>query len=373
VVVGYGGKILKSTDAGNHWSVKQSGTQSNLNAVAFSGFPLYGYAVGNGVVCHSTDGGETWSASAVTGNFVCVAIAGIALDPDIHMGTDNGKIRYSYNDGNTWNESFISNSRIATIANRRGPLNGTLTMIASQDSVYQIFGGQQLGVTATARGFWDEIVSGSLKWQTLYLVGGGGNPGVSPLILRRSSSDTVWQRITSGLPIPLMLTDVQSFSDTVVYICGSAGRIFRSADNGNSWLQQITPTKQLLHAISFFTHDLGFVVGDSGLILHTANGGLTSVGSINHDRIPLHASLSPNYPNPFNPTTKIHFSIDRSSMVTLKIYNVIGQEIESLLSAWQDAGTYTLTWDATQFTSGVYFCKLVAGNFVAMQKLVLTK
>ncbi len=372
-VVGYDGNILKTTDAGSHWSIRQSSTQSNLNAVAFVS-SLEGYAVGNGVICHTTDGGESWSASAVTGNYISVASAGIALDPAIFMGTDNGKIRYTYNNGSTWNETSVSSSRIVAIAHRHGPLNGTLTIIASQDSVYQIFAGLKWGASATKKGFWDEIVSGDLRWSMSYLVGGGGNPGLIPFVLRWRLTDSTWQRFGGNLPFPLILNDVCAFSDTsVVYICGSGGSVFRSLDTAASWIQQIAPTKQMLHAISFYNHDIGFIVGDSGVILHTKNGGLTSVGSFERDRIPVRASLSPNYPNPFNPTTKIDFSINHSSIVTLKIYNVVGQEVESLLSAWRDAGTYTFTWDATRFTSGVYYCRLVAGNFTAVQKLILTK
>ena len=83
--------------------------------------------------------------------------------------------------------------------------------------------------------------------------------------------------------------------------------------------------------------------------------------------------LFQNYPNPFNPSTKIKFSIPEKSYVTLKIYNSIGTEIETLLDEDKPAGSYDINWNATNLPSGIYFYKIQAGDFTKTNKMVLIK
>ncbi len=84
-------------------------------------------------------------------------------------------------------------------------------------------------------------------------------------------------------------------------------------------------------------------------------------------------SLSQNYPNPFNPTTTITYSIPTNSFVTLKIYNLLGSEIATLVNEEKSYGTYKVNWDAQNLSSGVYFYKMQAGNFSETKKLILLK
>ncbi len=89
--------------------------------------------------------------------------------------------------------------------------------------------------------------------------------------------------------------------------------------------------------------------------------------------IPNVYSLSQNYPNPFNPTTNIEYSIPKGSDVTLKIYDILGKEVATLVNKQQDAGTYIVTWNASSNASGVYFYRITAGSFVETKRMTLTK
>ncbi len=89
--------------------------------------------------------------------------------------------------------------------------------------------------------------------------------------------------------------------------------------------------------------------------------------------VPVSFNLSQNYPNPFNPTTMINFSIPKESMVSLKIYNILGQEVKTLVSETKTAGKYTVSFDASSLSSGVYFYTLHAGNFYQVKKMMLLK
>lgn len=87
--------------------------------------------------------------------------------------------------------------------------------------------------------------------------------------------------------------------------------------------------------------------------------------------IPVEYKLKQNYPNPFNPLTNISYSIPNSYFVTLKIYDLLGKEIQTLVNEFQQAGTYSLTFDSSELSSGIYFYRLgVGSNFVETKKML---
>jgi len=99
---------------------------------------------------------------------------------------------------------------------------------------------------------------------------------------------------------------------------------------------------------------------------------LVSVKQTN-DLAPSEFSLSQNYPNPFNPTTKISFSLKHSGLSTLKVYDLLGREIASLVNEYLTAGNYTIEWSGSNLSSGVYFYQIRSGDFVATKKMILQK
>ncbi|MDP4116439.1 MAG: T9SS type A sorting domain-containing protein [Bacteroidota bacterium] len=84
-------------------------------------------------------------------------------------------------------------------------------------------------------------------------------------------------------------------------------------------------------------------------------------------------SLSQNYPNPFNPSTQIKFSVAAPGMVTLKVYNILGKEVASLINEHKEAGNYTYNFNAQNLSSGVYFYTVKTGNFVQTKKMTLLR
>jgi hypothetical protein len=97
--------------------------------------------------------------------------------------------------------------------------------------------------------------------------------------------------------------------------------------------------------------------------------GINKIGINSPDKY----SLYQNYPNPFNPTTNIKYQIINKKLVTLKIYDILGKEVASLVNEKQLPGVYEVNWDASQFPSGVYFYKLTAGDFSEVKRMVLIK
>jgi len=89
--------------------------------------------------------------------------------------------------------------------------------------------------------------------------------------------------------------------------------------------------------------------------------------------IPVVFSLKQNYPNPFNPSTMIEYGIPEESFVTLTVYNLLGQSVATLINEQQHAGTYGVSFDASDYPSGIYFYKITAGKFVSTHKMILMK
>jgi hypothetical protein len=102
--------------------------------------------------------------------------------------------------------------------------------------------------------------------------------------------------------------------------------------------------------------------------------GITKQGSI----LPKQFSVSQNYPNPFNPGTIISYTLSKSSLVTIKIYNIIGQEVKTLVNSERQAGSYTVQWNGDNnmghsVASGVYICRVTAGQYAKTIKMMYLK
>jgi hypothetical protein len=84
-------------------------------------------------------------------------------------------------------------------------------------------------------------------------------------------------------------------------------------------------------------------------------------------------ALSQNYPNPFNPTTNINYQIPRAGLVTMKMFDVLGREVMTVVSGMQEAGKHTVQINASRLSSGMYFYRLESGSFTNVKKMMLLK
>ncbi len=93
----------------------------------------------------------------------------------------------------------------------------------------------------------------------------------------------------------------------------------------------------------------------------------------NSSLIPQTYSLQQNYPNPFNPTTKINFSIPKQGMVSLKVYDVLGKEVMTLVNEQKPAGNFEVDFNGSNLSSGAYFYRIEAGEFVDVKRMIIIK
>jgi len=142
---------------------------------------------------------------------------------------------------------------------------------------------------------------------------------------------------------------------------GSSGRIVYSNDWGHTWESQESGVTDLLSEVYFLNDSVGWIVGgfSGNVILYTKNGGVTDSGtggiSLAESR---NYRLEQNYPNPFTTTTQITYKLNSSRHVCLTIYDISGRKIQTLVNELRQLGEHSVVWDASHFSSGLYFYEL---------------
>jgi hypothetical protein len=191
------------------------------------------------------------------------------------------------------------------------------------------------------------------------------------VILKTTDAGTTWITVLNHT---LEVLEGVSFNNSEIgIVVGMDGTILRSSNGGYTWTTQPSGTPANLYSVFCIDENTVTIVGSGGTILNNTKGGVTFVQESPIFRKPAEYFLSYNYPNPFNPNTKIIYSVPQISNVSIKIYDVLGTEIETLVNETKAAGTYELTWNAGNLPSGVYFYRLEAGEVNQIKKMILLR
>jgi len=154
---------------------------------------------------------------------------------------------------------------------------------------------------------------------------------------------------------------------------GTANGVYFSANNGASWIAKnqgfnVIPSVSSLQ----ITNNYIFAGTSFSSIWRRSLQEIIGIHSISSE-VPYNFSLYQNYPNPFNPSTKIKFDIVKTGFTSLKVYDIVGKEVQVLVNEKLKPGGYETTFDGAQLTSGVYFYRLSSGEYSETKRMLLVK
>jgi spore coat protein CotH/photosystem II stability/assembly factor-like uncharacterized protein len=347
-VLGDQGTILRTTDAGTTWVAESIGIGLPFRSLAIPSLDNMFVAGQYGSFYHSNDTGITWSRIdlGTTNNLLGVVfptpVKGCVYgEPRILKVTTDGGASWPLNIGidieRTIQHVAVLNDHYRSI-------------IAFLDSGYyfktDLFSTYITGNTGTI----GKINVAQTFASTVWAAGDSG------IVLYSPDEGNSWNRI--DIPLSITLRGISVIDSTTLYVAGDGGRIFYTTDNGSNWYTQYTADSHDLNAVVFTDSAHGYAVGNGGTILTTMSGGTVTDVKPMLSQIPSEYRLFQNFPNPFNPTTDIRFQISEFSNVTLKIYDVLGREIVTLLTQQLPPGSYQRPFDGAKLASGVYFYRL---------------
>jgi photosystem II stability/assembly factor-like uncharacterized protein len=407
------GNILRSTDFGSSWNTIESGTR--YYALDFIN-ANNGVAVGwRGTVIKTTNGGTTWTELRGLNGFELYDVKMFDANTFYACGaagrfyvTTNGgtsfieRILPVVNAGNARTLHFF-NSQTGFCAGEMGRIYRTSNAGVTWDSVYS-FGasfnnvediaynddsvgfamGERGRIVRTTNGLtWDStgIVRPNFLtlWEGHFLTATTGYvASQSGTIYKTTNGGATWalQTDTTGLT-NVDVNDMHVVNTTRRgYAVGRQGKLFKLV-NANSWAIDRTVltsfgTPDILWGIDFVDTSRAFICGDYGTI-YRLDVTTTPSLSVGDNETPTRFALEQNFPNPFNPSTRIAFSVQASGFTSLKVYDILGKEVATVVNEVKQPGNYAIQFDASKLASGVYYYRLNAGAFSETKKMILAR
>jgi len=373
--------IFKTTNSGNNWINITSTVGSGYYALHFlnqnTGYVGGHYGSSNGRILKTTNGGQNW-ITLQTGIYDQGVYALYAIDENVviigeNFAGSNGEIFKSTNGGQNWirvfNDAYKGIECIKFVNN--------LTGFACGASFWKTIDAGNTWSEKTLPYSYHQYSICFLNENTGYIV------GVNSIAKTTNSGDN-WVVQSPNLNVYFM--SVSFININTGMVVGDYGTILRTSNGGENWLNISRPEFDYLGKIQMFNSDTVFCAGwvhDTtyrSLVLKSYSGGMTWINNYSKE-YPVSFNLSQNYPNPFNPVTKINFDVASgfrlgaygNDRVVLKVYDILGKEIQTLINEKLNPGTYEVTFDGSNFASGVYFYQLRNGDFIDTKKLVLLK
>jgi len=189
------------------------------------------------------------------------------------------------------------------------------------------------------------------------------NSGLS-YFLKTSNSGLNWTEV------PFREYDQEGIgfiNDNTGWIGGWTGPTYQTTNGGTNW--SLAGWGENVNRFRFFSDSLGYAVGDRVYKYSRGSVGINLISA----EIPETYKLHQNYPNPFNPKTVINYNLRVGGNIILKVFDVLGNEVSTLVNEKQIEGTYSVDFDGSGLASGIYFYKLEAGEFIETNRMILLK
>ncbi len=348
-----GGKIYKSVDGGKNWTL--------INKDMNVGW-IWSLTFNNNILFAATEvgvykyNGTTWSLT----NLKEVDVRAITSTGSVlYAGTWGKGVYTSADNGTTWTLIETGMEIFKAVQSITVNKNGDVFAGTAGGGIYKLFKGESK---------WYKYECGNnIIWalgaseNTLYASAYGGG------FYRSVDNGSNWEKTSLDQPY---IYSINTDKDGKVFVSSWTSGVSTSIDNGATW----TP----LGMSGFGVSCLVSSPKQGEVYAGTTEGkvykiSFKSVGIENYGVIPGEYKLAQNYPNPFNPTTTIEFALPKAGKYSLKVYNLLGQEVKELLDRDMTAGTFKVSFDASKLASGMYIYRLSGSNVNIARKMILIK
>lgn len=397
---------------GQTWTAQNSGTTNQLRHVFFVDANT-GWAVGYKTILKTTNGGTTWfsqspqpAVSSIGCYFVSSSVGWIGGDDGVYKTTDGGNTwtlqpspygitKLFFLDGQTgWAVGGIDGSTPMQGDVFKTTDGGTTWSHVTDNSTWSRFYGVQFvdasygWVYTEANGLLLKTTNGGGSWAAQMSYGKnvaitgmfflnkdlgwvGGHSATSGVCYKTTDGGATWTDYANGASFAF--SEIRFLNKDQGWAVGNgmtSRGIVNTTDGGITWKRYDLPSNIILNNLFMLDDKTGWAVGEGGVILKYSSS--TSKVESNTAHVSTF-TLEQNYPNPFNPSTTINYSIPKSGMVNLTVYNVLGNQVAVLVNDDQAAGEHSVKFNASNLSNGVYLYKLTSGNYSSTKKLVLMK
>jgi photosystem II stability/assembly factor-like uncharacterized protein len=420
------GVLFLTAEAIPQWFFQTCPTNQILNSIYVVNANTIYVAGDNEIILKTTNAGANWII--LRENSLGVDFNGIwffnentgIVAGGVYATSKTGKILRTTNGGNNWDSLIINGNcfrALYFINSNTGFAGGWINSLTSSPIYKTTNGGLSWNLTSPINSYGVEdfyFINDNTGWAT-------GDGSLNEIVIKTTNGGNDWNIISSSFS-GVWLCSVVFVNTNTGWITGNqsspwGGLLRKTTDGGITWVQQVNHNHNELYEPFFLNENTGWVAGDQPAIQKTTNGGINwniqtypqvnwmwditfldentgwavGAGKIFHttnsggpisvqnisSEVPSSFLLYQNYPNPFNPTTKIRFEIPLrkggEGVVSLKIYDITGREIQTLVNEKLNTGTYEVLFDGSNSASGIYFYRLNAGDFSQTKKLILLK
>jgi len=361
--------VLKTEDGGLSWNSYP--VEWNFHQIDFVNESV-GWAIGNeGIICKSEDGGETWilqteySDRPLRLQAMSENVIYIAGDTDVFKTGDGGI---------SWTTIPINiNITAMWFFNEE---EGYVFGWTINDIIKKTYDGGRTWHRTVAP---EDILGFHLTQFVDHSTGYTITTGMEEELYQTKNGGLSWAPFLSGVDLfyavdSLLIFALQKYDDVLM----------KTTDGGETWENKHHDIQSTL-MIQFVDASNGWIVGKNGKVLKTNDGGEiwhelnpAIITEIQIDvekktKQPNQFFLAQNYPNPFNPSTTIEFTLPKSEYTELKVYNILGKEVSTLVSKKLNQGNHTYTFDGKNLASGIYYYHLVAGDYKEVKKMILLR
>lgn len=351
-----GNGIFVSSNNGSSWTQTFLSTQ-NIWSIAVSGNNIFAAAGSNAGIFISTDQGLNWQQT-LENNQIVWSIA--ANGNYVFAGTESNGVYLSSNSGVNWVQSSMNIHSVHAIA-----ISGSNIFAGTFD--YGVYLSTNNGASWTQTSLGNTIIINSLIINGINIFAGTQTGG----IYLSTNNGSSWSQTSLNNQYVRSVTAIGNN----VFAGIQNGGVYISNNAGLNWVQR--------------NEGLGNSSVDALMILNNFILAGTEDGTLNGfyirplieligikqitEQVPERFTLFQNFPNPFNPITKIRFEIPKNLFVKLIVFDLFGREVDRLVNEQLNAGTYEVDWSADKYSSGIYYYKLISDDFSETKKMVLIK